>query len=153
MMRPMAQSEPAQMENPLNTRTIIFLGHIWVVVLALTHRNLLPKPRRKARKTPSQALLLVEETHGCQVLAPSSHPTPTLPLRRQYLSHPPLQEELRLSNLRIQLRSAQRLPLVFRTPENRMIHQMHHHKLLQSPIILLSCKVLFGGCRLEVEQL
>lgn len=137
----------------LNTLTIISLGHMWVVVQARTDRDLLPKPRRKARKTPSKALFLVEETHGCQVSVLSSHPTPTLPLRHRSLRHPLLQEQLRLSSLRIQLHSAQPLPLVSRSLKNRSTHQMHHHKLLQNPVMLLSCKARFGGCRLVVEQL
>ena len=153
MMGPMAHSEQIQMETYLNTRIIISLGHIWVVLQARTDRNLPPQPRRKARKSPSKALFLVEETLGCQVLVPSSHPTPTLPLRPQSLRHHPLQEELNLSNLKMQLRSAQPLSLVFRILENRMTHQMHHHKLLQSPVMLLFCKARFGGCRLVVEQL
>lgn len=149
----MARSEQTQMETSHETRTIISLGHIWVVAQARTDPNLLPQPARKARKTPSKALFLVEETHGCQISVPNSHPTPTPPLRRQSLRHPTLQEELKLSNLRIQLHSAHQLPLLFRSPENRTTHQMYHHKLLQSPVILLSCKVRFGGCRLVVEQL
>jgi len=153
MMGPMAHPEQVQMEKPLNTRTIISLGHIWVLARARKSPNLLPKLRRKARRTPSQALLLVEGTHGCQVLAPSFHPTPTLPLHRQLLHHHPLQKELKPPNSRIQTRSAQRLPLVLKILETQMTRQVHHHKLLQSPVILLSCKVRFGGCRLVVEQL
>ena len=143
--------EQIQMGKPPNTRRIISLGHVCPLGEAWKVRRVLLKQLRRAPKISSQVPLLVEEIHGCQVLARNSLPTPTLPLRLRLQHHLPLQNQSKALISRTRTRSAQQSHLVLKNRRSQITQPIPHRKPLRSRAIRLSYKVRFGGCRLAVE--